>query len=307
MVALEFEVVPDKALRNDIIELILGMPINQALAALQNVSRFIRNIELVYSDTEPFEKDITVTLKSDGIRLLFDAKSQVLKLIEVFDFKNITLHYCGTVFSKPGQEANVDIVEKCFGATHPGVFDEQLKMYMLSWRGVSFCFPTKDSSTVQPSYAHGLGSLHFANSALPFLQKMTIFSGNTPAEMKIPEIPTAVHCGNNHLISIDTVLEGDQIVGLCFVFMVEDQPQSLSRKSSELPMKRLERIIRFGDSQQSVHTALGAPSKIYYKSDEKMLIQRGSNSENLKDEDKPDFFFNYFTMGVTSIWQKLEP
>jgi hypothetical protein len=64
------------------------------------------------------------------------------------------------------------------------VFDEQLKMYMLSWRGVSFCFPTKDSSTVQSSYAHGLGSLHFANSALPFLQKMTIFSGNTPAEMK---------------------------------------------------------------------------------------------------------------------------
>lgn len=46
---------------------------------------------------------------------------------------------------------------------------------------------------------------------------------------------------------------------------------------------------------------LGAPSKIFYKSDEKMLIQRGSNSENLKDEDKPDFFFNYFTMGVVGF------
>ena len=48
-------------------------------------------------------------------------------------------------------------------------------------------------------------------------------------------------------------------------------------------------------------TKLGAPSKIYYKSEEKMLIQRsntGSERLNEDEEDKPDFFFNYFSLGM---------
>ena len=57
-------------------------------------------------------------------------------------------------------------------------------MYLLKWRGVAFCFPAKDTSAVQPTYAHGLGSLHFANSELPFLQRMIIFTGNNPNEPK---------------------------------------------------------------------------------------------------------------------------
>jgi hypothetical protein len=50
---------------------------------------------------------------------------------------------------------------------------------------------------------------------------------------------------------------------------------------------------------------LGAPSNIYYKSDDKMLIQRsgGTGTERLNegDEEKPDFFFNYFSLGMVSL------
>lgn len=58
-------------------------------------------------------------------------------------------------------------------------------MYLLHWRGVSFSFPAKEpASTVQPSYAHGLGSLKFANSSLPLLERMTVYCGNSQNDIK---------------------------------------------------------------------------------------------------------------------------
>jgi hypothetical protein len=78
-------------------------------------------------------------------------------------------------------------VEHCFGATHPGVYDEKHKAYLLSWRGVYFSFPAKEPSTeLQPTYsAHGLSSLNFSNSELPLLEKMGIFCGDNPNEIRL--------------------------------------------------------------------------------------------------------------------------
>lgn len=59
-------------------------------------------------------------------------------------------------------------------------------------------------------------------------------------------------------------------------------------------------------SFQTVLAALGAPSKTFCKSDEKMLIQKGSSSENLKKDDRPDFFFNYFSLGLVSPSSNVE-
>jgi hypothetical protein len=90
------------------------------------------------------------------------------------------------VFSAPGQPADVAKVERCFGATHPGVYDEKQKTYLLHWRGVSFSFPAKEpSSTVQQTYAHGLGSLNFSNSSLPLLEKMGIYCGDSSSPTEI--------------------------------------------------------------------------------------------------------------------------
>lgn len=46
---LQVEVMPGYGIRNDYIELLLGMPVNQAIAAIQNASRHIQNVELTYS------------------------------------------------------------------------------------------------------------------------------------------------------------------------------------------------------------------------------------------------------------------
>lgn len=136
-----------------------------------------------------------------------------------------------------------------------------------------------------------------------------------------------MRCGNLFLESLESVNENGRITGLTLRLEAEGIPQShqcsvvnASVSDSVSPrqagdLKRIERTVRFGDTQeveydhflpvqcfaiQTVLAALGAPSKIFCKSDEKMLIQKGSSSENLKKDDRPDFFFNYFTLGLVS-------
>jgi hypothetical protein len=46
---------------------------------------------------------------------------------------------------------------------------------------------------------------------------------------------------------------------------------------------------------------LGAPSKVFYKTEDKMLIQRGSESEDINSVDNPDIFYNYFSLGLVSF------
>lgn len=302
-----FEVVPEHCLRNEHLELILGTPINQIIVGIQNVYRSIKNVEFTYCNKEPFGRDITITLRNNGVRLHFDSHRQLLRLIEVFDFKHMKLHYGHTIFSSPDEPADVGKVEKCFGATVPGVYDEKQQKYFLHWQGISFCFPTKEtSSSLQTSYAHGLGSLNFASTELPRLELMTIFVGPSPSKMRLPEIPLIVYCANPHLIVAESLNDKDsgQLLGFRVKFTIEDVTE---RSNDELQLIELERDIFLGDTQQAVMTKLGAPSKIYYKSDDKMLIQRrGTRPERMHrggdDEDKPDFFFNYFSLGMDLLF-----
>lgn len=305
---LTFEIVPELCLRNEQLELVLGTPINQIITGIQNVYRTIKNVELAYCNKEPFGRDITLTLRNNGIRLHFDAHRQLLKMIELFEFSHVELHYSHSIFSTPDEPADVGRVERCFGATVPGVYDEKQQKYFLHWRGVSFCFPAQNSSSsVQASYAHGLGSLSFASSALPQLERMTIFAGPSPAKMRVPDIPMVVYCGNPHLILAES-LSDDQgrLLGMRIKFSIEDVTEN---STEDLHLIQLERDIFFNDTQQEVMTKLGAPAKIYYKSEEKMLIQRrqgaAAGPERLRErgseegeEEMPDFFFNYFSLGM---------
>lgn len=50
---------------------------------------------------------------------------------------------------------------------------------------------------------------------------------------------------------------------------------------------------------QSVLSALGAPSKVFYTKADRMLIHRGEDSEKLRGP-RPNYFFNYFSLGVVS-------
>uniref|UniRef100_A0A0K0F6N2 UPF0183 protein C16orf70 (inferred by orthology to a human protein) n=1 Tax=Strongyloides venezuelensis TaxID=75913 RepID=A0A0K0F6N2_STRVS len=296
---ISFEVIPECGLKNESIEFILGTPINQMISALQNVPRIVKNIQFIYCPKDPFSKDMCINLKDDGIRLIFDNKQQVLKIIEVYSPSKLTLYFGQEVFSKPDQPADIQKVQGCFGATHPGEYDDLQKLFLLNWRGISFAFPAKDSSAVQSTYAHGLGSLHFSNSSIPVLERMTIFYGSSLSEIKIPSQPVYTLCGTNKLNKVDIIQEDGKVKGLKINFSCEWSNDGGYRKSENVT-KSYEKIVMFGSAENQVISDLGSPSRIFYKSDEKMLIQKGVFKETKNDEEKADYFFNYFTMGLVS-------
>ena len=62
--------------------------------------------------------------------------------------------------------------------------------------------------------------------------------------------------------------------------------------------------IRFGDSVPDVMSAVGAPSRIFYKSEDKMKIH-SPNAHRKSASLKSDYFYNYFTMGMVTTVQYL--
>jgi hypothetical protein len=58
-----------------------------------------------------------------------------------------------------------------------------------------------------------------------------------------------------------------------------------------------QREILFGEEVQSVVSKLGTPSRIFYKSDDKMKIHSKEAHKKVMNINS-DYFFNYFTMGL---------
>ena len=133
---------------------------------------------------------------------------------------------------------------------------------------------------------------------------------------RVPKIPQIVYSGNPHIVIAKSISEGNRLVGLRVKFTIEgfikipllisfNLVETVENSTEELHLVELERDIFFNDTQQAVMTKLGAPSKIYYKSEEKMLLiqRKGTSPERLNqhdDDNMPDFFFNYFTLGLVS-------
>lgn len=82
---LDLEVVPERSLGNEQWEFALGMPLAQAISILQKHCRIIKNVQVLYSEQMPLSHDLILNLTQDGIKLLFDACNQRLKVIEVYD------------------------------------------------------------------------------------------------------------------------------------------------------------------------------------------------------------------------------
>ena len=59
------------------------------------------------------------------------------------------------------------------------------------------------------------------------------------------------------------------------------------------------RTVLFGDSVRDVASALGAPARVFYKSEDKMKIHMPNAHRNSAGQ-KSDYFFNYFTLGMVS-------
>ncbi|PAV67529.1 hypothetical protein WR25_06688 [Diploscapter pachys] len=298
----EFEVIPDLGLRNDRVDFLLGTPINQVIALIRQTRSF-QGIDLYYSRKDPYEKDVCIYLKNDGIRLYFEPLMQLLRLIEVDDLSRIILRYQGNVFSEPRAEVTMEQVGKYFGSTHPGAYDEKQRMYVQNWRGLSFCFPTDPCGNVEiaPGFGPNLRSLKFDSSSQPRLTRMYIFKGASLNKTEPVEMPLACYCGQNRTQLVELIRKDEQILGVRISFITQTD-ESPAKDDTELELVDLVKEIRFGDPVSSVLLALGAPSKVYYKSEDKMSIHEYSSKKRFCLQNVPHFFFNYLSMGIDVLF-----
>uniref|UniRef100_A0A182P764 Uncharacterized protein n=1 Tax=Anopheles epiroticus TaxID=199890 RepID=A0A182P764_9DIPT len=293
---LDLEVTPERSLGSttENWEFVLGMHFSQAVAIIQSQVGIIKGVQVLYSDTDPLNLDIIINMVQDGIRLIFEPIQQRLRTIEVFNMKLVKLKYCSMTFNSPEVVPSIEEIEHSFGATHPGVYDAAKQLFALHFRGLSFYFPVE--SKLQPGYGHGLGSLHFPSGASPVVSKMAIYSGVNVADSRPPPLPLSCYQQQIYLEAATVMRSAHGTRGLRLQLYTEGSIRSLE------PRKQcLTREILFGDSCQDVTTNLGAPSKVFYKSEDKMKIHSPSAHRRVQSK-RSDYFFNYFTLGIDVLF-----
>uniref|UniRef100_A0A182JNQ4 Uncharacterized protein n=1 Tax=Anopheles christyi TaxID=43041 RepID=A0A182JNQ4_9DIPT len=293
---LDLEVTPERSLGSttENWEFVLGMHFSQAVAIIQSQVGIIKGVQVLYSDTDPLNVDIIINMPQDGIRLIFDPIQQRLKTIEVFNMKLVKLNYCSMPFNSPEVVPSIEEIEHSFGATHPGVYDAAKQLFALHFRGLSFYFPV--DSKLQPGYAHGLGSLHFPSGASPVVSKMAIYSGVNVIDSRPPPLPLSCYHQQLYLEAATVIRSAHGTRGLRLQLYTEGSIRSLE------PRKQcLTREIMFGDTCQDVATNLGAPSSVFFKSEDKMKIHSPSAHRRVQTK-RSDFFYNYFTLGIDVLF-----
>lgn len=192
----------------------------------------------------------------------------------------------------------VDQIDRCFGATRPGVYDKQRQLFALHFRGLSFYFPV--DLQYEPGRSHGLGSLRFPGDSSPVLAKMIIYCGNNCAEAPVPQLPLScyrghVYCEDCHVIRN---ANGTKTLGLRLKLV------ACSSNILEPTRVQFDREICFGDSAQTVASKLGTPARVFYKAEDKMKIHSRDYHKRVSSE-RSDYFFNYFTMGLDVLFDSV--
>ncbi|XP_015224015.1 phagosome assembly factor 1 isoform X1 [Lepisosteus oculatus] len=296
---LDLEVVPERSLGNEQWEFALGMPLAQAIAILQKHCRIIKNVQVLYSEQTPLNHDLILNLTQDGIKLLFDAWNQRLKVIEVYDLSKVKLKYCGVHFNSQAIAPTIEQIDQSFGATHPGVYNAAEQLFHLNFRGLSFCFQLdawSEAPKYEPNFAHGLASLQIPHGAT--VKRMHIYTGNSLQDTKAPVMPLACYLGNVYAECVDVLRDRAGPLGLRLRLLTAGCGPGVM---ADAKVRVLERNIFFGDSCQDVLSALGSPHKVFYKSEDKMKIHSPSPHKQVPSKCN-DYFFNYFTLGVDILF-----
>ncbi|XP_029993542.1 UPF0183 protein C16orf70 homolog [Sphaeramia orbicularis] len=285
---LDLEVVPERSLGNEQWEFSLGMPLAQAISILQKHCRIIKNVQVLYSEQTPLSHDLILSLTQDGIKLLFDATNQRLKVIEVYDLSKVKLKYCGVHFNSQAIVPTIEQIDQSFGATHPGVYNAAEQLFHLNFRGLSFSFQL-DSWNEAPKYEIPHGAM---------VKRMHIYTGNNLQETRAPVMPLACFLGNIYAECVDVVRDWAGPLGLKLRLLTAGCGPGVM---ADAKVRSLERSIFFGDSCQDVLGALGSPHKVFYKSEDKMKIHSPSPHKQVPSKCN-DYFFNYFTLGVDILF-----
>ncbi|KNC82542.1 hypothetical protein SARC_05169 [Sphaeroforma arctica JP610] len=267
---------------------VLGMTLGTTIEWLRSHSREIPQVELLYSEENPFDYDNVLRLTKNGIQLRFTSDSQRLKIVEVFDLSNLQLVYANSIFSSATVAPTFLTVSRLFGPSYPGQFDRKRQHHSLKYPGLSFFFPipeqycgiqsqTTSRKEEQAHLTNGADNARRksgqtnrkAESAQPNETSSPHFDDHEPP-LELPDGTTpvarriCVYAPDHRLPPV----AGSSTRGLLPVYY--DKVKGVP--SEGISIARYGMSVRFGDSCQDVMCQLGPPSKIYYKEEDKMRI-----------------------------------
>eukprot|EP00164_Ancoracysta_twista_P000607 GFYU01000803.1.p1 GENE.GFYU01000803.1~~GFYU01000803.1.p1 ORF type:complete len:385 (+),score=88.50 GFYU01000803.1:285-1439(+) len=251
-------------------QFLLGLPISQAISYLQQNKKTTPRVEFLYSEENPLDGDMVMTLPDHGMRLRFEPVSQRLRLIEIFDVCKIRLSYSNKHFSGPSVPCTSVTIYQLFGPTYPGEYDASARSYLLHYPGLTFVFDIPEQ--YEHLYVDGTElPLEFPNGESPLATKIYVYHGTSLREPVVPTLPQHEYYFEEVHVSLG---EGITFCGR-------------------------ERVLYFDSSEQDVLTELGPPSKVFYKEEDKMRIHA---SDVDTAGGMTDYFYNYFDLGVDILF-----
>ena len=121
---------------------------------------------------------------------------------------------------------------------------------------------------------------------------MYIYCGNSLSDCSSPPLPPPRYPIVHHE-EVQVLRRHRQTLGLRV--RLSTFPDLRDGKSTAIQT----RDVFFGDSVQDVVSAIGAPARTFYKSEDKMKIH-SPNAYRKAASSKSDYFYNYFTLGFVS-------
>eukprot|EP01134_Creolimax_fragrantissima_P004072 CFRG4072T1 len=310
---LKLDVVPGKSVG----PFVLGMSIGNTIEWLKAHSREIHNVELLYSEHSPFEYDNVIRLTKNGIQLRFTSDSQVMKIIEIFDFSKLQLSYANAIFSSANTAPTFLTVSRLFGPSYPGQFDHKRQHHALRYPGLSFFFPIPERFQNLQSSSTDIITRVYENKVESTCSDNILQLQEPPLELPDGTTPVArrlcVYLPEGHVPPHISSYNGQSPLPVYY-----DKVKAIAREG--IFVVRCGSSVRFGDSCQDVMCELGPPSKIYYKEEDKMRIHTGfqaqtstlnpgdyRNTHHLRVGEQcgthcSDYFYNYFGLGVDILF-----
>lgn len=82
---------------------------------------------------DPLSTGLIVDLVTNGIELRFDARSQRLEIVRLYDLKRVELWYSGQTLSSAWAQPSVFQISKVFGPSIPGTYEQNQSLFKLSF------------------------------------------------------------------------------------------------------------------------------------------------------------------------------
>lgn len=255
---------------------VLGMPVCEALAHIEQQPALFETTHVKYSEKEPLKWDLVVAFPNLGFHLRFDPHSQRLRLIEVYDLTRLQLRYAASTVGGPSVAATFVRVYATLGPTFPGTYDEDRGIYTLFYPGLALSFPIPPQYSDTVLLRQAELPLEFLDGTTPVAARVRVFAGSGPlvGRAQPPPLPPSS------------------------LYMEEVQ----GRLGEGLRFMGGGQSLHFGASPQDVWAELGRPCMICPKQVDRMLIHSAPDGPSKASAACQDYVYNYFTRGIDILF-----